>query len=401
MDTRKNDIKALADRVLCDTYRRLPVVFTRGRGCTLWDEDGREYTDFLAGIAVCNLGHACPEVTSALCRQAENLFHVSNLFYTAPQAELAEWLVSHSFADRVFFANSGAEANEAAIKLARKFFFDQGKTGRSRIIAMENSFHGRTFAALSATGQKKVREGFEPILEGFDFVPFNDVDAIRRRLDDSICAVLLEPVQGEGGVRQPDPGYLESVRKLCDETGTILIFDEIQTGIGRTGKFFAYEHFNVTPDIMTLAKALGNGLPIGAMLASEKVASAFTPGAHASTFGGSPVITAAALEVVRYMERERIVEKSVETGAYFKSRLEWLAGRHGIIKEVRGMGMMLGMQLSVPGAPYVSACLKKGFVINCIQENVLRFVPPLIITRPEIDALIECLDALFLNQPDL
>ncbi|NOY68691.1 MAG: aspartate aminotransferase family protein [Deltaproteobacteria bacterium] len=397
MNNLKTGIKVLSDRVICNTYRRLPIVFMRGRGCTLWDDQGRKYTDFLAGIAVCNLGHSCPEVASALCRQADTLFHVSNLYYTVPQTELADWLVSHSFADRVFFANSGAEANEAAIKLARKFFFDQGKTGRCRIIAMENSFHGRTFAALSATGQKKVREGFEPILEGFDFVPFNDVDAVRQRLDDTICAVLIEPIQGEGGVRAPDPGYLESLRDLCDETGTILIFDEIQTGIGRTGKFFAYEHFNVTPDIMTLAKALGNGLPIGAMLATEKVASAFSPGAHASTFGGTPVITAAALEVVRLMEREQVVERCARIGAYFKSRLEWLAQRHEIIEDVRGMGLMLGMRLSVPGASFVSACLEKGFIINCIQENILRFVPPLIITEEEIDSLIECLDGLFSN----
>lgn len=399
MNAPKNDIKTLADQVICNTYKRFPIVFVRGSGCTLWDDEGRKYTDFLAGIAVCNLGHACPEVASALCRQAETLFHVSNLYYTMPQTELAQWLVSHSFADRVFFANSGAEANEAAIKLARKFSFDQGKTGRWRIIAMENSFHGRTFAALSATGQKKVREGFEPILEGFDFVPFNDADAVRNRLDETICAVLVEPVQGEGGVRKPDPGYLESLRKLCNETDTILIFDEIQTGIGRTGKFFAYEHFNVTPDIMTLAKALGNGLPIGAMLATEKVASAFSPGAHASTFGGTPVITAAALEVVKLMEREQIVEKSAHTGAYFKSRLEWLSGRHAIIEDVRGIGLMLGMRLSAPGAPFVSACLEKGFLINCIQDHILRFVPPLIITEAEIDSLIACLDELFASPP--
>ncbi|MBS3808825.1 MAG: aspartate aminotransferase family protein, partial [Desulfobacterales bacterium] len=284
-----------ANQVIANTYKRFPLVFKRGRGCTLWDSEEREYTDFVAGIAVCNLGHSSPEISRALARQADKLFHVSNLYYSVPQIDLAERLVSRSFADRVFFCNSGAEANEAAIKLARKNFFDKGDYDRWRIVAMDQSFHGRTFATLSATGQQKVREGFEPILEGFDFVPFNDFEKLEEAVNDKTCAVLIEPVQGEGGVRCASPEYLEAVRKLCSEKGIILIFDEIQTGIGRTGKLFAYEHFDITPDIMTLAKALGNGLPIGAMLATEEVAGAFTPGSHASTFGGTPVITAAAL----------------------------------------------------------------------------------------------------------
>lgn len=384
-----------ADQVMANTYKRFPIVFERGRGCTLWDAGGREYTDFVAGIAVCNLGHASPEVSRALARQADKLFHVSNLFYTVPQIQLAEWLTRHSFADRVFFCNSGAEANEAAIKLARKTFFDQGNYNRWRIVAMEQSFHGRTFAALSATGQQKVREGFEPILEGFDFVAFNDIEKLEAAITEKTCAVLIEPVQGEGGIRCPDPAYLKAVRRLCDDKGILLIFDEIQTGIGRTGKLFAYEHFGVKPDVMTLAKALGNGLPIGAMLATEKASAAFTPGSHASTFGGTPVITAAALEVLRIMEQENIVKDCRKTGDYFKSRLTWLKDRHRVIEEVRGIGLMLGIKLSEKGAPIVDQCMEKGFLINCIQEYILRFVPPLVISREEIDRLIQCLDEVF------
>jgi acetylornithine/N-succinyldiaminopimelate aminotransferase len=259
----KTDIINKADKVIAKTYNRFPIVITRGKGCTVWDNKGRAYTDFVAGIAVCNLGHAHPAVSKALSEQANILFHVSNLYYTVPQVELALWLVDNSFADRVFFCNSGAEANEAAIKLARKYFNDKGDLHRNRIIAMEKSFHGRTMAALSATGQDRIKQGFDPLLEGFDFVPFNDIDALKSKIKPSTCAVIIEPVQGEGGVRCPDAEYLKDVRRLCDATGALLIFDEIQTGMGRTGKLFAYEHFGIKPDIMTLAKALANGLPIG------------------------------------------------------------------------------------------------------------------------------------------
>jgi acetylornithine aminotransferase len=385
---------AQANAVIAKTYKRFPVVLTRGSGSTLWDEDGKRYTDFVAGIAVCNLGHAHPQIAQALAEQARTLWHVSNLFYTLPQKDLAAWLTSHSFADRVFFCNSGAEANEAAIKLARKYFKEAGEGHRFRIISMEQSFHGRTMATLSATGQEKVKHGFDPLLDGFDFVPFNDVDAIRGRIGPEACAVLLEPIQGEGGVRCPDPEFLQQVRMLCDAAGLLLIFDEIQTGMGRTGKLFAYEHFGVAPDIMTLAKALANGLPMGAMLATEQVASAFGPGAHASTFGGTPIVSAAALEVCRVMEAEGIVERCRRTAAYFRSKLEWLKSRHETIAEVRGLGLLLGMRLTVDGDPLVLKCMEKGFLINCVQGNILRFVPPLIITEEEIDGLIGCLDSI-------
>jgi acetylornithine aminotransferase len=255
------EIMQRADSVIAKTYKRFPVVLTRGNGCTLFDTEGRSYTDFVAGIAVCNLGHAHDGIAGAITEQAQTLTHVSNLYYTVPQTELAEWLVQHSFADRAFFCNSGAEANEAAIKLARKYFNEKAENNRFRIITMEQSFHGRTMATLSATGQDKIKKGFDPVLEGFDYVPFNDAEALRDKIDSNTCAVMLEPVQGEGGVRCPDAGYLRAVRRICDDAGVLLIFDEIQTGMGRTGRLFAYEHFDVQPDIMTLAKALARPWP--------------------------------------------------------------------------------------------------------------------------------------------
>lgn len=381
-----------ADRILAKTYLRYPLVLTKGRGCTLWDDQGRAYTDFVAGIAVCNLGHAHPAVAAALCDQAQRLCHVSNLYYTQPQVELAAWLVARSFADRVFFGNSGAEANEAAIKLARKYFSDRGESSRFRIIAMEQSFHGRTMATLSATGQQKVREGFDPILPGFKFVPFNDIEALTRAMDETVCAVMVEPVQGEGGVRIPDPDYMPALRRLCDRTGSLLIYDEIQTGMGRTGKLFAYEHSGAQPDIMTLAKALGNGLPIGAMLAREQVAAAFGPGSHASTFGGTPVISAGALAAVETLDAEGLVARAAATGAYFKQQLLGLKSAHDTVVDVRGLGLLIAMELDIVGAPVVEACMAGGFLINCIQERILRFVPPLSITHEQIDRLIVCLD---------
>jgi len=387
-----NDIIQKADQVIAKTYKRFPIVITKGQGCMLWDKDGKGYVDFVAGIAVCNLGHAHPKIAKAVSEQAGILFHTSNLYYTVPQVKLAAWLTENSFADRVFFCNSGAEANEAAIKLARKYFKEKGENNRFRIISMEKSFHGRTMATLSATGQEKIRRGFEPELEGFDFVPFNDLDALRRKMDVTTCAVLIEPIQGEGGVRCPLPEYFDTVRQMCNEAGTLLIFDEIQTGIGRTGKLFAYEHFGIEPDIMTLAKALGNGLPIGAMLAKENVAEAFGPGSHASTFGGTPLVTAASLEVVNVLFEENILDHCLKTGAYFKEKLYWLKDRHSSVEDVRGIGLLLGMKLKKNGDDVVISCMDKGFLINCIQGNILRFIPPLTIGREEIDALVACLD---------
>ncbi len=386
------DIKATTDQVIAQTYARYPLALIRGEGCTLYDDQQKAYTDFVAGIAVCNLGHAHPELARVLADQAQRLWHVSNLFYTHPQAELAAWLTERSFADRVFFCNSGAEANEAAIKLARKYFKNIDKPERYRVVCMQQSFHGRTMATLSATGQEKVRKGFDPILEGFDFVPFDDIEDLSCAIGPATCAVMLEPIQGEGGVQLPGDNYLAQVRQLCDETGCLLIYDEVQTGIGRTGKLFAHEHAGIVPDIMTLAKALGNGLPIGAMLATEKVASAFNAGAHASTFGGTPIVTSVALRVLQLLEEDNLLSRASELGDYLRRQLEDLQSRHPVIESVRGQGLLVGVQLSEPGAPIVTACMERGYLINCIQDNILRLAPPLIIRRSEIDGLIQCLD---------
>ncbi len=388
------EIMEQADRVMAKTYKRFPVVLSKGSGCTLYDTEGRRYTDFVAGIAVCNLGHAHPAIIQALTEQAQKLWHVSNLYYTMPQVELAAWLVKNSFADRVFFCNSGAEANEAAIKLARKFYQERGQSHRFRIITMEQSFHGRTMATLSATGQDKIKKGFDPVLDGFDYVPFNDVAALRSKIGPDTCAVMLEPIQGEGGVRCPDSKYLKAVRRICDENDLLLILDEIQTGMGRTGTLFAYQNFGVTPDIMTLAKALANGLPIGAMLATEQVAQAFGPGAHATTFGGTPLVTAAALEACKTLLEGGVIEQGRERAAYFKQKLLGLKERHQTVVDVRGLGMLLGIRLNCNAESMVTQCMQRGFLINCIQERILRFVPPLIIQTKQIDALVECLDEL-------
>ena len=382
------------DAFICRTYMRQETAFVKGKGTKLWDESGREYTDFLAGIAVCGLGHCHPQITRAVSEQAATLVHVSNLFYTRPQADLASLLCEKSFADQVFFSNSGAEANEAAIKLARRYFQKKGETERFRIITMDQSFHGRTMATLSATGQDKIKEGFSPVLEGFSHVPFNNIGRLEKEMDDTVCAVMLEPIQGEGGVIPADPEYLKAVRDLCTQTGCLLIFDEIQTGMGRCGKLFAHELYGVTPDIMTLAKALGNGLPIGAMMATQDAAKGFDFGSHASTFGGTPLATAAALEVVKIIGAEGFLSTVRETGNYFKQQLKTLAETHERIVEVRGRGLLLGLEIDGDAGGVVAQMMKKGFIINGIQDKVLRFAPPLIIEKQEIDGLITALDSL-------
>jgi len=384
-----------ADRYMFNTYKRTPITLVKGDGCRVWDENGKEYVDFIGGIAVCSLGHSSPVVSRALRDQSKKLVHVSNLFYTQPQTELAQLLVENSFADRVFFCNSGAEANEAAIKLARRYSKEKPGSERYSIITMDNSFHGRTMATLSATGQEKIRVGFDPLLEGFRYVPFNDLESLESAIDDSVCAVMLEPIQGEGGVVVPDPDYLKGVKEICKGHGILLILDEVQVGMGRTGRFFAHQHFGITPDIMTLAKALGNGLPIGAMLATEELADAFGPGSHATTFGGTPLITAGALAVVKSLLNDGWTENARAMGDYFKNQLTALQQDHSIIKDVRGLGLILGLLLDREGAGIVSACMERGFLINCVQERVLRFVPPLIIGKEDIDLLIDCLDQVF------
>ncbi len=383
------------DQFIFQTYQRQGKALVKGEGVFLWDEDGKKHTDFLAGIAVCGLGHCHPKITEAICRQASTLVHVSNLFYTLPQAELASRLCEKSFADRVFFANSGAEANEAAIKLARRYFQKKGEKNRFRIITMLQSFHGRTMATLTATGQDKVKDGFYPLLEGFSYVPFNDLKALEDQLDDTVCAVMLEPVQGEGGIVPADAGYLKAVREVCTKKGILLIFDEIQCGMGRCGKLFAHELYNIFPDIMTLAKALGNGLPIGAMLATREAATGFDVGSHATTFGGTPLATAAALEVINIIGTESFLDEVRQKGRYFKEKLVELKEKHSRIVAVRGEGLLIGLEIDKDAAFFVGKLMEKGFIINGIQDKVLRFAPPLIVEKTDIDRLVTALDSLF------
>jgi len=383
------------DQFIFQTYQRQGKALVKGEGVFLWDEDGKKYTDFLAGIAVCGLGHCHPKITEAICRQASTLVHVSNLFYTLPQAELAARLCEKSFADRVFFANSGAEANEAAIKLVRRYFQKKGEKNRFRIITMLQSFHGRTMATLTATGQDKVKDGFYPLLEGFSYVPFNDLKALEDQLDDTVCAVMLEPVQGEGGIVPADAVYLKGVRELCTKKGILLIFDEIQCGMGRCGRLFAHQLYDIFPDIMTLAKALGNGLPIGAMLATREAATGFDVGSHATTFGGTPLVTAAALEVINIIGTEAFLDEVRQKGRYFKEKLVELKEKHSRIVAVRGEGLLIGLEIDRDAAFFVGKLLEKGFIINGIQDKVLRFAPPLIVEKTDIDRLITTLDSLF------
>jgi acetylornithine aminotransferase len=384
-----------ADKVIMNTYGRQPLVLVKGQGCRVWDDQGREYLDCVAGLAVVNLGHAHPEVAKAAAAQLTQLVHVSNIYYTTPMVELAEALVRLSFADRVFFANSGAEVNEGAIKLVRRYSRERFGEGRHRIICMENSFHGRTLGALSATGQSKFWQGFDPLLPGFSFVPFNDLEAVANAVDHTVCAVMLEPIQGEGGVCLPSPDYLPGLRQLCNDKGLLLILDEIQTGLGRTGTLFAQENFGITPDVMTLAKALANGLPMGALLATAEVAGAFVPGTHASTFGAGPVVAAAANAALDLLSAPEFLAGVRDQGVFLSKRLAALQAEIPVIKEVRGLGLMWGLELTQEGAPVVAACRERGLLLNCTQGNVIRLLPPLIITPQELDAALAILrDAL-------
>jgi acetylornithine aminotransferase/acetylornithine/N-succinyldiaminopimelate aminotransferase len=389
---REKEIMASANEYIMNTYKRFPVVLTNGDGARLWDINGREYLDFVAGIAVCSLGHSHPQVVAAVKEQLDKLTHVSNLYYTQPQTQLAKLLVENSFADKVFFCNSGAEANEAAIKLARKYANENMGPDRFELITMKDSFHGRTMATITATGQEKFQYGFTPLLAGFTYVPFNDLKALEAAISDKTCGVMLEPIQGEGGVNIPNENYLSEVRRICDRHGILLILDEVQTGIGRTGKLFAYEHSGIKPDIMTLAKALGNGLPVGAMLATDKAAKAFVPGNHASTFGGNPLAMVAAVAVIETILRENILENCRKVGEYFLSQLKKLQQKYGIITEVRGRGLMLALKLDIEAADIVNECLQQGLLINSTGGKTLRFVPPLIITTHDVDRATEVLD---------
>lgn len=388
-----DDLIADTSKYLMNTYTRQPLIIHKGRGTRVYDLNGKEYLDFVSGVAVNNLGHCHPLVTVAFQKQAQRLVHVSNFYYTEPQVKLARLLVEHSFADKVFFCNSGAEAIEAAIKLARKFAHDKYGPDRYEIITMEQSFHGRTLAAVTATGQPKYHKGFEPLVPGFQYVPYNNLKAAAEAVSNRTAALLVEPVQGEGGVQIPDDDYLPGLRKLCDERGLLLILDEVQTGIGRTGKMFCYEHYGIEPDIMALAKGLGSGLPIGALLAKDHAAQAFTPGTHAATFGGNPLVCSAAIATLEVLlEGGFVLDNCRRMGDYLLQRLNGLKPQHACIQSVRGKGLLVGMELTIDGQPIVQDCLEQGLLINCTMDRVLRFMPPLIVLKEEIDLLIERLD---------
>ena len=389
------ELKDYAAKYLMQTYARQPISIVRGRGAKVYDMEGREYIDFVGGIAVNILGHGHPDLVQAIQRQAAQLIHVSNLYYTEPQVRLAQMLVDHSCADRVFFCNSGAEANEAAIKLARRYGHEKHGANRFEIITMKNSFHGRTMATLTATGQEKVQKGFEPLVPGFVYAPFNDFAAIQSLVTDKTAAIMLEPIQGEGGVHVADQAYLKNLRELCTQKDILLIFDEVQTGMGRTGTLFAYEQLGVEPDIMTLAKGLGGGMPIGACLAKEAVASVFTAGSHASTFGGNPLACAAGLAVCRILIEGRVLEQARRMGDYLAKGLADFKDRHRAVRDVRGLGLLQGLEVEIDAKSVVADCLTRGVLVNATSERVLRFVPPLIISQAEIDRVLETLSSIF------
>jgi predicted acetylornithine/succinylornithine family transaminase len=376
-------------------YGRTPLVLVRGEGSRVWDSDNREYLDFTTGIAVTGLGHCHPVITGAIREAAATLLHVSNIFHNAPQVHLAKLLVENSFADRVFFCNSGAEANEAALKVVRKYAKERLADDRYEVIATNNSFHGRTLATVTATGQPKYQHGFEPLMPGFKHVPYNDLRAMERAMDSHTAAILVEPIQGEGGVNIPDDGYLPGLRKLCDESGALLIFDEVQTGVGRTGKLWAYEHSGVEPDVMTLAKALANGIPIGAMLCREHVASALTAGTHGSTFAGSAFVTSVALATMTTVIGDKLPDKAAARGRELVEGLRELQRRLPIIKEIRGRGLLIGVELAKAAGPVMDACRDNGLLVLTAGDKVVRLAPPLIVESSECQRALKILgDAL-------
>ncbi len=384
-----NDIAQKGQQYVMNTYGRFPIAPVRGKGSYLWDADGKQYLDFVGGIAVCILGHCNDELIKALEVQSQQLWHVSNLYWIQPQVEAAEKLVRESGLDKVFFCNSGAEANEAAIKLARKYFYRKQEAFRNEIIVFKDSFHGRTLATVTATGQTKYQEGFAPLPGGFVHAEFNNLASVERLVNANTCAVLVEPVQGEGGIKPADPSFLIGLRKLCDQAGILLIFDEVQCGMGRTGSLFAFQHYGIKPDIITLAKGLGGGFPIGAMVANEKASSGFAPGDHASTFGGNLLATAAANQVLDILCTGNFMQQVIESSEYLKNELDKIID-HRII-ETRGKGFMLGMEFNCEVKGLINICLQKGLLLVGAGPNVLRFVPPLTVNEAEINQAVDLL----------
>jgi predicted acetylornithine/succinylornithine family transaminase len=378
----------LFDKYVIGNYKRLPRVIVKGEGCYCFDSDGNKILDMFPGWAVSAIGHCHPMVVEALRKQAGELLHIDNTFCSEPQGKLAKLLSERAFGGKCFFCNSGAEANEAALKLARLHTSQE----KYKFITAEGSFHGRTFASMTATAQPKHHKGLLPLLPGFVYVPFNDIAALEEAFSDEVAAVMVEPIQGEGGINSATKEYLQAIRRLCDENGAVVIFDEVTTGVGRTGKWFAYQHFDVEPDIMTMAKALGGGVAIGAMMAKEEVAASLVPGRHASTFGGNALACAAAVAVIEAIEEEHLLENAVQLGPYTKDKLEQLKQKHFIIDSVRGVGLMIGVQLTSSGVEIANKCLDKGLRINCTQDTVLRFMAPMIATKGQIDQAVDILD---------
>ncbi|MCK4401889.1 aspartate aminotransferase family protein [bacterium] len=381
------EIVKLSKRYIMNTYGERSIALVKGKGAYVWDADGKKYLDFLSGIAVNALGHCHPEIVEAVKKQVSTLIHVSNLYHIKQQAELAELLIKHSFKGKCFFCNSGAEANEAAIKLARK----ATEPGKSEIITMTGSFHGRTLATITATDNIKYQKGIEPLPGGFKRAVFNDIGSVKKCISDKTCAIMIEPVQGESGIYIAKKDFMIELRKLCDERKIFLIFDEIQCGLGRTGKLFAYEHYNIEPDMITLAKSLGSGLPIGALIAKDKTNSGFEPGDHASTFGGNPLCCAAALTTLKIILKNNFSQHAWKMGAYFKNKLEALKKKYSFIREIRGIGLMIGVELDFECKEIVEKCQKAGLLINCASDNVLRFLPPFIVSEKDIDKAVNIL----------
>ncbi|MBR5329630.1 MAG: aspartate aminotransferase family protein [Firmicutes bacterium] len=377
---------------IMNTYGRFPLTLVKGEGLYAYDDQGRKFVDFGSGISVNNLGHCHPAVVSAIQKQAETLCHCSNLYWSEPQLVVAEYLTKYSGLDRVFFCNSGAEANEGAIKLARKYFYDKGQSDKFEIITMKKSFHGRTLATLTATGQDKVKTGFWPLPDGFVYADFNNAESIKEAYGPHTCAVMMEPVQGEGGIYPMDEAFIEEVAAFCKEKGLLLIFDEIQCGMGRTGSMFCYEQYGIKPDIVTCAKALGGGLPFGAFVASEEVAASFGPGTHGSTFGANPVAAAASAAVFKTMEEDNVLDNVKKISAYLVAKLEELKEEYpSLITDVRGKGLLIGMEVTCTAAPIVNACIEKGLILLNAGPDVVRFLPPLNITEKDVDFVIETL----------
>jgi acetylornithine/N-succinyldiaminopimelate aminotransferase len=379
----------LFNQYVIANYGRLPRVMVKGEGCYLWDADGNKILDMFPGWAVSGIGHCPPKVVEAVRRQVGELIHIDNTFYSEPQGRFAKMLSERAFGGKCFFCNSGAEANEAALKLARLHTPKE----KYKFITCEGSFHGRTFATVTATAQPKYHEGFLPLLPGFVYIPFNDVKALEAAFTDEVAAVLVEPIQGEGGINVASPEFLRTIRRLCDQKGAVMILDEVQTGMGRTGKWFAYQHFDVEPDIITMAKTLGGGVAIGAMMAKAEVAACLVPGKHASTFGGNCLACAAGIATIETIEEGHLLQHAAEMGQYTQEKLRALKEKHAAIDHVRGIGLMIGIQLTRPGAQIVSKCLEKGLRINCTHDTVIRFMPPMIVTKEQIDEAVGILDS--------